>query len=74
MMMPAVKCAVANCEYWTQGNNCHADTIMIEVDQHANASYNEEFASEESFDTTHHDTATKAANTCCHTFKPANKH
>lgn len=45
---------------------------MIEVDAHANASYNEEFA-EESFDTNHQDAASKAANTCCHTFKTKKK-
>jgi hypothetical protein len=67
-MMPEVKCAVANCEYWSQGNNCHADVIMIEVDKHANMSFNEEFAGE-GYDTEHQDTAGKAANTCCHTFK-----
>jgi len=67
IIMPNVKCAVANCEYWAQGNNCNAGSIMIEVDEHANATYNEEFA-DESFDTSHHDVATKAANTCCHTF------
>lgn len=45
---------------------------MIEVDQHANASYNEEFAGE-SFDTDHHDAASKTANTCCHTFQAKKK-
>lgn len=45
---------------------------MIEVDQHANASYNEEFAGE-SFDTDHQDAASKAANTCCHTFQAKKK-
>jgi hypothetical protein len=73
MTMPEVKFAVANCEYWTQGNNCNAGTIMIEVDQHAKANYNEEFAGE-SFDTDHQDAASKVANTCCHTFKAKKKH
>ncbi len=68
-MMPKVKCAVANCDYWAQGNNCKADTIMIEIDKHANSSFNEEFAGE-SFDSEHRDAASKAAGTCCHTFKP----
>jgi hypothetical protein len=66
--MPEVKCAVANCEYWSQGNECHADTIMIEIDQHANAHFDAEFAGE-SFDTEHKDAASKVANTCCHTFE-----
>jgi hypothetical protein len=67
--MPDVKCSVANCEYWSQGNKCHADTIMVEIDQHARANYNVEFAGE-GFDTEHKDFASKAASTCCQTFEP----
>lgn len=66
--MPQVKCSVANCEYWEQGNNCVADMIMIEIDQHANAAFKEEFAGE-SFDENHKDYAGKVSNTCCHTFE-----
>lgn len=66
--MPQVKCSVSNCEYWKSGNNCAADMIMIEIDKHADAIFNEEFASE-SFDTEHQDTSSDAAGTCCHTFK-----
>ncbi|MNI02627.1 hypothetical protein D3C73_555100 [compost metagenome] len=66
-MMPAVKCSVANCTHWVQGNNCNADTILIDIDQHANAKYDAEFAND--FDADHKDAANKAANTCCHTFE-----
>ncbi|MCY9592471.1 DUF1540 domain-containing protein [Paenibacillus chitinolyticus] len=66
--MPEVKCAVSNCAYWGQGNNCRADIIMIEVDEHADADLSSEFAGEE-FDTRHKDQAADRANTCCHTFK-----
>lgn len=67
--MPEVKCAVSNCEYWAKGNQCHADAIMIEIDQHANARFDTEFAGE-SFDSEHKDAARNVANTCCHTFEP----
>ncbi|CAM3434922.1 DUF1540 domain-containing protein [Marinicrinis lubricantis] len=70
--MPDVKCSVSNCTYWNQGNNCGADRIMIDIDQHANADYSAEFAGV-SFDTEHQDRAKKAANTCCHTFKAKSK-
>lgn len=70
--MPEVKCAVSNCEYWKQGNKCGADLIMIEVDKHADAKFNAEFAGE-SFDSNHKDVATKTKETCCHTFKPKSK-
>jgi hypothetical protein len=70
--MPEVKCSVANCEYWSVGNNCHAKSIMIEVDKHANPSFNEEFASE-AYRTEHKDAASNAAKTCCQTFEMKKK-
>lgn len=70
--MPIVKCSVSNCEYWTEGNQCNADAIMIEVDAHANAKFNTEFAGE-SFDSEHQDQAVAASATCCHTFEPKKK-
>ncbi|NBI29388.1 DUF1540 domain-containing protein [Chengkuizengella marina] len=66
--MPQVKCSVANCQYWAAGNNCNADQINIEVDEHANMNFNEEFAGE-NFNSNHQDRASKESNTCCHTFK-----
>lgn len=66
--MPQVKCSVSNCEYYATGNNCNADVIMIDIDQHAKAEYNEEFAGE-SFDSDHEDKASRSSATCCHTFK-----
>lgn len=68
-MKPIVKCSVANCQYWGQGNDCKADAIMIEVDKHANMKFDAEFAGE-SFDSEHKDSADGSAGTCCHTFKP----
>ncbi|TBL78350.1 DUF1540 domain-containing protein [Paenibacillus thalictri] len=69
MDKPIVKCSVANCEYWAQGNRCGADLIMIDIDKHANATFTEEFAGE-SFDDDHTDKAADSRSTCCHTFKP----
>lgn len=68
--MPQVKCSVANCVYWAQGNLCSADEIMVEIDAHANANYNEEFADEHGHDTEHQDKASTSSETCCLTFKP----
>ncbi len=62
-----VKCSVANCEYWAQGNRCGADQIMIEIDQHAG--FTEEFAGED-FNDVHQDTASSSRVTCCKTFEP----
>jgi hypothetical protein len=69
--MPEVKCSVANCEYWAAGNNCAATSIIIDVDQHANANFSSEFASEDMQG--HKDHATSVRNTCCHTFEPKKK-
>ncbi|MCS1350510.1 DUF1540 domain-containing protein [Mechercharimyces sp. CAU 1602] len=67
--MPQVKCSVANCHYWEQGNNCSADAIMVDVDSHDGKNYNEEIGGE-MIDTRHQDyNASKPADTCCHTFK-----
>ncbi len=66
--MPEVKCSVANCTYWSEGNNCKANAIMIDIDQHAGAQFNAEFAGE-SYDTEHQDKASKSSATCCHTFE-----
>ncbi|WP_232700121.1 DUF1540 domain-containing protein [Brevibacillus daliensis] len=68
--MPEVKCSVSNCTYWGQGNNCVAKAIMVEIDAHAKAKYNAEFAGEIAYDTSHQDQATTSRETCCHTFKP----
>ncbi|MEJ8544017.1 DUF1540 domain-containing protein [Brevibacillus borstelensis] len=68
--MPVVKCSVANCEYWSEGNNCNADMIMVEIDAHANADFKEEFAGEYGHDSEHKDKADTSSQTCCHTFKP----
>ncbi|AHD06295.1 DUF1540 domain-containing protein [Paenibacillus larvae] len=65
--MPEVKCSVSNCTYWGEGNNCKADAIMIEIDEHADADFHAEFGGEE-FDSEHKDKALNVRNTCCHTF------
>ncbi|QRG66108.1 DUF1540 domain-containing protein [Brevibacillus choshinensis] len=65
--MPQVKCSVANCEYWAQGNLCSADEIMVEIDAHASADYKTEFAAEND---SHQDKANTSSETCCLTFKP----
>ena len=67
--MPQVKCSVANCEYWAQGNICSADEIMVEIDAHANANLKEEFAGEYG-QNDHKDQATTSSETCCLPFKP----
>lgn len=72
-MPTIVKCSVANCTYWGEGNNCNADMIMVEVDSHARANFKEEFAGEYEHATEHKDKASTSAETCCHTFKPRNK-
>ena len=67
--MPKVKCSVSNCEYWETNNNCGADLIMIDIDEHAASQYDAEFAGE-NFDSEHRDQVSDSSNTCCYTFKP----
>ncbi len=68
-MPKGVSCSVANCGFWKEGNNCGAAEITIDIDQHAKASFNEEFAGDD-LGLYHQDQAEQSAATCCHTFKP----
>ncbi|WP_424766211.1 DUF1540 domain-containing protein [Paenibacillus sp. sgz302251] len=68
-MPKGVSCSVANCGFWKEGNNCSADEINIEIDQHAGAHFNEEFAGDH-LGLFHEDEAEQSAATCCQTFKP----
>ncbi|MCA0754569.1 DUF1540 domain-containing protein [Paenibacillus sp. N4] len=68
-MPKGVSCSVSNCSFWKEGNNCVAKEINIEIDQHASANLNEEFAGDE-LGLYHQDEAEKSAATCCQTFKP----
>ncbi|OMF34208.1 hypothetical protein BK133_12865 [Paenibacillus sp. FSL H8-0548] len=68
-MPKGVSCSVANCNFWKEGNNCGANAITIEIDQHADAHFNEEFAEAE-LGELHQDHAEQSKSTCCLTFKP----
>jgi hypothetical protein len=68
-IMPVVKCNVANCTYWEEGNNCIADSILVEIDKHANNSYDMSADGNLHGDASHKDTAHDPAETCCHTFR-----
>ncbi|MGO4887191.1 DUF1540 domain-containing protein [Anaerobacillus sp. MEB173] len=70
MERPVVKCNVSNCTYWGEGNNCFAESILVEIDSHANKDYDVEMSGELVGDANHEDKAESVAQTCCHTFKP----
>jgi len=67
--MPEVKCSVANCYYYGEGNVCTAEAIMVEVDKHANSHFNQEIGEIE-INLEHQDHAKNREDTICHTFKP----
>ena len=71
-MLTEVRCSVADCAYYKEGNLCGAEKIMIEIDKHAAKSYDAEFG-EESFSSEHQDAAQTSAATCCQTFKPKSR-
>ncbi|MFC7370361.1 DUF1540 domain-containing protein [Fictibacillus iocasae] len=68
--MPEVKCNVANCTYWAEGNNCAADAILVEIDKHAGQSFDMSAEGELTNSSAHKDSAHNAEETCCHTFRP----
>lgn len=69
MEKPIVNCSVANCKFWTEGNKCSAEAILIEIDQHGNHRYDMETGSLIG-DDHDRDYAESVRNTCCHTFRP----
>jgi hypothetical protein len=68
-MPKGVTCSVSNCAFWGQGNQCGAEAINIEIDQHAHVELSTEFA-DEGLGVNHKDSAKESSATCCHTFKP----
>ncbi|ARU61646.1 DUF1540 domain-containing protein [Tumebacillus avium] len=69
--MPEVRCSVSNCEYWAKGGACVANSILVEIDAHANRDFSTEFG--EVGDGVHKDYAQNSAATMCHTFKQKKK-
>jgi hypothetical protein len=67
--MPIVKCNVSNCTYWDEGNNCVAESILVEIDKHANHSYDMSGDGSLLGEAAHKDHAHATAETCCHTFE-----
>ncbi len=70
MANPIVKCNVANCTFWGEGNKCSAEAILVEIDSHANHDYQMEAGAEPYGQARHRDVAADIAETCCHTFRP----
>ncbi|MCG7407829.1 DUF1540 domain-containing protein [Paenibacillus sp. ACRRX] len=68
---PLVRCSVANCHFWGQGNLCQAESIQIDIDAHATKRISEEYAAD--LGELHQDQAATSSVTCCHTFKPKSK-
>lgn len=64
-----VKCNVANCVYWGEGNNCKADAILVEIDPHAQNVYQIDSDGSLQGISKHRDQAEDVASTCCHTFR-----
>lgn len=65
-----VKCNVSNCVYWSEGNNCSAEAILVEIDSHANNNYRIDEKGNLPGEAKHKDIADNSASTCCHTFRP----
>jgi hypothetical protein len=73
MVNPMVKCSIANCEYWEEGNNCVAEVIMIEVNAHAQRPQPEKKGGQK-YDSRHTDNASGIVDTCCQTFEERKHH
>ncbi|WP_088102484.1 DUF1540 domain-containing protein [Halalkalibacter urbisdiaboli] len=69
MAKPIVKCNVANCTYWGEGNQCQAESILVEIDAHSNMDFSMEAGEEPYEKAEHEDKAERRSQTCCHTFR-----
>lgn len=69
MSRPIVNCSVSNCKFWEEGNKCIAESILIDIDDHADRDYALETGTLID-DDRHRDYAASVSNTCCHTFTP----
>lgn len=61
--MPDVNCTVDNCQYWTSGNLCKAQQIVIQNDEDGGFSPNAELKNLSATPAESND------DTCCQTFK-----
>lgn len=66
--MPDVRCTVADCTYWDEGNKCAAETIWVTLDKLAQGQ-DMEVSSFETVQTV----AKRSSDTCCHTYEPKRK-
>ncbi|ASS76373.1 DUF1540 domain-containing protein [Tumebacillus algifaecis] len=65
--MPEVRCSVSNCDYWATGGGCNANSILVDIDAHANRDFSSEIG--EIGEGVHKDIAHHKSATMCHTFK-----
>ena len=61
--MPDVNCTVNTCKYWTSGNLCTAQQIVVQNDQNGGFSENAQLSQLQATP------AEKTDETCCQTFK-----
>lgn len=61
--MPNVNCTVNNCHYWSNGNMCTAQQIVVQNDGQGGFAPNAQLSSLAATPATCND------NTCCQTFK-----
>lgn len=65
--MPDVNCTVNSCKYWTSGNLCTAQQIVVQNDQEGG------FPQDAQLNQLQPTPASKTDETCCQTFKNRNE-
>lgn len=69
--MPNVRCSVANCTHWGQGNFCQASEILVQTEPYAYAMQTDgEQIMSSVLNGEITSVAEHSAETCCQTFKP----
>ncbi|MFB7138898.1 MULTISPECIES: DUF1540 domain-containing protein [unclassified Bacillus (in: firmicutes)] len=68
--MPEIRCSVANCNFWGQGNFCQADSILVQTEAYEYSNDVDLTIQNAVLDGQITTSAVHSGETCCHTFRP----
>jgi Domain of Unknown Function (DUF1540) len=68
--MPEIRCSVANCAHWGQGNFCNADSIIVQTEAYEYSNNTDNTFTNAVLTGQLQSSAVHSGETCCHTFRP----
>jgi Domain of Unknown Function (DUF1540) len=70
VIMPEIRCSVANCNYWGQGNFCQASSIIVQTEAYEYSNDYDQKIENAVLEGELTSSASHSGETCCHTFFP----